>query len=80
MRVNIILELDDEDVFKNFPEVERTDDLRECVRCRLEDFYGTDNDNPVTEQLLMSAGGEIDTYLNQVRDEGREIPMLEGGA
>jgi hypothetical protein len=86
MILNITFELDDEQVFKRIPEAERTDDLRESVRCRLEDFYGTDDNNSVTEQLLMSAGGEIDSYLEEMReeavnsDEGTGMPMLEGGA
>lgn len=80
MRVNIIFDLDDDKVFGDIPEAERTDEMRDYVRSGLEDFYGADDDNELTEALLKSAGGEIDTYLNQVRDEGTGMPMLEGGA
>jgi hypothetical protein len=80
MRVNIIFDLDDDKVFGDIPEAERTDEMRDYVRSGLEDFYGADDDNEVIDSLLKSAGGEIDTYLNQVRDEGTGISMLEGGA
>jgi hypothetical protein len=79
MRVNIIFDLDDDKVFGDIPEAERTDEMRDYVRSGLEDFYGADDDNEVIDSLLKSAGGEIDTYLNQVRDEGTGISMLEGG-
>jgi hypothetical protein len=75
MKLNLNIEVDDDKVFGNIPEAERTDEMRDYVRSGLEDFYGTDDDNAVTEALLGSACGEIDTYLNQVRGEGREIPM-----
>jgi hypothetical protein len=80
MKVIIEFELDDDKVFGDIPKAERTDEMRDYVRSGLEDFYGADDDNDVIDSLLKSAGGEIDTYLNQVRDEGREISMLEGGA
>ena len=79
MRVNIIFDLDDDKVCGDIPEAERTDEMRDYVRSGLEDFYGADDDNEVIDSLLKSAGGEIDTYLNQVRDEGTGISMLEGG-
>lgn len=81
MKLKLESELDDDKVFGNVPEAERTDEMREYVRSSLEDFYGVDEDNNVTDALLMRAGGEIDTYLEQVRgrivnvDEVRDIPQ-----
>jgi len=81
MKVNLNIEIDDDRVFGNIPESERSDEMRDYVRSGLEDFYGADDDNEVVDALLISAGDEIVTYLNQVRESGDEtsfkIPLDE---
>ena len=68
MKLKLESKLDNDKVFGNVPEAERTDEMREHVSSALEEYdEGTDDDD-VIDSLLKSAGGQIDAYLKTVRD------------
>jgi len=76
MIIKLRVELDDDEVFVGIPENERTYEMREYVRNRLEEYDGKWGDITITEALVMSARWDLETYLIVKQEIAAELVKM----